>query len=310
MTPIRNLRKNSNGTALFSFLFALYTFIGCVAINILLELNYYPVAKRGFFCNDNSIKYPYKEESISGKMNLFIHDVASIITYLIGEWNCTSDNKKARRKDGMTTPKSVVGNNSWYVRAIQLFMMSVWCSAVTMALTSIIKTQVGWLRPNFLAVCNPNVTCNANNTQLNEDYVCLGTKLFGDWKRMNDNEMRGTNQAMRSFPSGHASYSASFASFAILYIEKRMKLSNEFVLLKPSIQLIWVGISAFVAFSRVREYYHHLQDVIFGAFLGSFVSFLAGRCCMKWLINSSTDRSGISYKIYLANNKAKVNKYV
>ena len=283
-------------------MFALSTYIGCLCLNILLELDYFSVTRRGFFCNDNSIKYPYQEDSISSRMNFVIHSIASITTFIIGEFCSTFSKKKPKNKEGKKDSKSGFGNHLWYIRAIKLVMMCSWCNSITLTLTSIIKTEVGWLRPNFLAVCNPNVTCTANSTQYNVDYECLGTELFEEWKSINitGNGKRAINQSRRSFPSGHASYTASISAFAILYIEERIKASDAFVFLKPFLQLTWVGISVFVAFSRVKDHYHHLQDVIFGMFLGSSVSILAGRFCMKWLINlnNSLDKSYASNKVY------------
>ena len=57
MTPLSILRRNLRNDKLCSFTFALLTFIGSAILNILLEINFFPVTKRGFFCNDNSIKY-------------------------------------------------------------------------------------------------------------------------------------------------------------------------------------------------------------------------------------------------------------
>ena len=123
---------------------------------------------------------------VSSRLNTSIHFGAAIVTFIIGELNYTCATKRPWHKEGNKIPKSICGNHCWYVRAIKLFLMCVWCSSQTLMLTSIIKTEVGWLRPNFLAICNPNITCTANSTQLNEDYVCLGTKLIGEWKRIGE----------------------------------------------------------------------------------------------------------------------------
>ena len=310
MTPLSILRRNLRNDKLCSFMFALLTFIGSAILNILLEINYFPVTKRGFFCNDNSIKYPYQDESVSSKWNVIINNAASIATFLLGEFNFTNKGKNDKNKEGKITPKNGFGNHLWFVRSIKLFMMCSWCSSITLTLSSIIKTEVGWLRPNFLAICNPNITCSANNTQYNEDFICLGTEFVGEWKHMNDKLNQGINQARRSFPSGHASYTASFAAFNILYIEKRIISSDEYVLFKPFIQFIWVGIATFISLSRVMDYYHHLQDVIFGAFLGCFVAIIGGKVCMSWLINTSNDKFNASNKVYPAVVKSNVNKSV
>ena len=93
MTPMRIFRRNIKNDKLCSSLFAIFTYIGCTTINVLLELNFYPVTRRGFFCNDNSIKYPYQEQSISSRLNTSIHFGAAIVTFIIGEFinTCATD---------------------------------------------------------------------------------------------------------------------------------------------------------------------------------------------------------------------------
>ena len=291
MTPLDIFNKNIKNSQILSILFAIGSYIGSLTLTILLETNRIPVTKRGFFCNDDSIKYPYQEETVPIGQSALIHLTGILSTFVIGE---ITSNRGPRKHNGGRTRHggSNFGNNLWFIRVIKLMFMCSWTSSLTTTLTSTIKTVVGRPRPNFLAVCNPNITCTPDNTQFNMDYVCQGTELFGDWKRLNTDEkkMRGVNQARRSFPSGHASHSASVATFAFLYIEKRIKTpeSNLLVLLKPLMQLIWICVSLFMCMSRVKDYYHHLDDVIFGAILGMIVSFIVGRNCMKWLINSNT----------------------
>lgn len=49
-------------------------------------------------------------------------------------------------------------------------------AAVSQLTTDITKYSVGRLRPHYLTICNPNITCTNVNHYIEED-VCLGTDL-------------------------------------------------------------------------------------------------------------------------------------
>ena len=315
MTPLDIFNKNIKNSQILPTLFAIGSYLGILTLFILLENNTFPVTKQGFFCNDDSIKYPYQAETVAVGPSFLIYLTGTVSTFVIGE--ITSNSGSSKHNGGRTRGhgRSNFGNHMWFIRVIKLMFMCSWSSSLTSTLSSTIKTVVGRPRPNFLAVCNPNITCTPDNTQFNTDYECQGTELLGDWKRLNTDEkkMRGVNQARRSFPSGHAAHSASVATFAFLYIEKRIKTpeSNMLVLLKPLMQLAWIGVALFIGMSRVKDYYHHLDDVIFGAILGMMVSFIVGRNCMKWLINSNTFSEKFeSNKVVPRNVRCQTNKSV
>ena len=288
MTPFIAFDINIGKAEVFPSIFAIATYLGNFLLTILLESNTIPVSKRGFFCNDNSIKYPYQEETISGGSALLIHVTTVITTFIIGETLPFNKNKsytKQRGEDGNIFVKLYNSNHLWYVRVLKLVLLFCWCASATMVLTSIIKTVVGWPRPNFMAVCNPNITCSPNNTIFNTDYECKGTTLLGDWKRIDGKQWKSVNQARRSFPSGHASSSATVMAFTVLYVEMRIPSSDSLVLVKPFIQIVSICVASFIAMSRVSDYYHHVVDVIFGGFLGIVIGLMVGRNCMKWLIS-------------------------
>ena len=293
MTPLDILHSNMATTQIVPILFSVGSCLGSIILSILLETNTIPVTKRGFFCDDNSIKYPYQEETVSGGAAFLTTLAVAFVTFLVLELftNINDDNKQ--------NIKSTYGNrgqhcskgcdHKWYIRVMKLMLIWWWCIQATSTLTSIIKTVVGWPRPNFLEVCNPNISCSLNTTKYNMDYVCQGTDLFGDWKRLNtDKMMRGISQARRSFPSGHASFSASAMAFLVFYVESRIRQEQKscsLIFLKPFIQLILISIAVFIGMSRVKDYYHHLIDVLVGATLGIAVSFMVWRNCSKWLQN-------------------------
>ena len=149
-----------------------------VAITLLavFELNLIPATKRGFFCDDQTIRYPYFHSTIPTWLLVIlfivIPDVALVVTELC--W--------AR------SPVNLV-----YV--LGHFKLSL---CMTGILTDVIKCLVGRLRPHFIVSCSPdvlvNMTCDSE-AALNyiTEYRCL-------------NEMKLSESilidAHKSFPSG------------------------------------------------------------------------------------------------------------
>ena len=299
MTPFNTFSKNMARSQILSILFAASSYACLVTFHILLEIDAIPMTVRGFFCSDNSIKYPYQKQTVSGGLLFLISFAGVVFTFTLGETSAASTNASRSYKKhhlGVTSEDNSkrnerrFGNHLWYIRVIKIILMCWWSTAATMLVTSLIKSVVGKPRPNFLAVCNPNITCTSNNTQYNIEYVCQGTELMGNWKRLAVTHSKGINQARRSFPSGHASYVASMATFAILYIEKRLRTTNRFPLLIPLLEIMWICFAAFVSTSRISDYYHDLGDVIFGSLLGITITLIIGVHIMTWLINLKSCR--------------------
>jgi phosphatidate phosphatase len=307
-TSPETIQPSSIVPILFYFLSLTVTII----IALLLERNVIPSHRRGFFCSDDSIKYPYKEEqTISTRWLFGINFMISIFIFVIGEKYFVPANQASRQQNTQNSQNIISkvynSNHLWYVRALKLFLSLVWCISATLVITSTIKNTSGSLRPHFLSVCNPNVTCSVNNSSYNINYACQVPTTKEYQKRI--------NIARRSFPSGHASFSAAVMAFNILYVEFRFRLVNLqspkckrsmfsprddlYSFLRPFLQISFISVASFISMSRVSDYYHHLVDVMVGFLLGTFIGLLVGRQCVKWLrildINSSfRDPSGTS----------------
>lgn len=147
-------------------------------------------------------------------------------------------------------------------------------------LTDIGKILVGELRPHFIEACQPDWSrINCSNHQYVADYVCLTNNL-------------GTlNEARQSFPSGHASFGAFCACFAVIYLQKRASwpLSpSTGRLIRPLIQYALI-VAAFAAgLTRIADNQHHAMDVALGFGLG-VVTALA--TCYHFGIIGSTTKS-------------------
>ena len=119
---------------------------------------------------------------------------------------------------------------SWIGPALKTMTVCFVASMANSILTDIAKNVIGWPRPNFMAFCRPNVTCDdSNRHELITQFRCLNL----------DAEDQLEDQ-LKSFPSAHASFAAFMAFYLVLYVHERFKVFSYSVqrsMLRPFIQL-------------------------------------------------------------------------
>ncbi|XP_051846741.1 phospholipid phosphatase 1 isoform X2 [Antechinus flavipes] len=207
--------------------------------------------QRGVFCNDESIKYPYKEDTISYQLLGGIIIPFSIIVMILGEALSVYYN--------LLHSNSFVRNNyiATIYKAIGTFMFG---AAASQSLTDIAKYSIGRLRPHFLAVCDPDWTKFNCSDGYIENFPCRGNSVI-------------VNQGRLSFYSGHSSFSMYCMLFLALYLQARMK-ADWARLLRPTLQFAFIALSIYVGLSRVSDYKHHWSDVLTGLIQGAVVAIL------------------------------------
>ncbi|KAI5099547.1 phospholipid phosphatase 1 isoform X2 [Silurus meridionalis] len=208
--------------------------------------------KRGFFCNDDSIKYPLKDDTISYELLGGVMIPVTLLTMIVGE--CVSVYLKRIKS------KSFFSN--CYVaclyKAIGTFVFG---AAMSQSLTDIGKYSIGRLRPHFLDVCKPDWTkINCSSGAYIENFTCTG-------------DLKTVNEARLSFYSGHSSFSMYCMLFLALYLQARMK--DEWArLLRPTVQFFLIAASIYTGLSRVSDYKHHWSDVLTGLIQGAVMALL------------------------------------
>ncbi|XP_017558232.1 phospholipid phosphatase 1 [Pygocentrus nattereri] len=217
----------------------------------ILNLQHSPF-KRGFFCSDDTIKYPFKEDTISYQLLMGIMIPFVLFVIVFGE--CLSIYLRSR--------SSFLND---YVACIYKSVGSfVFGAAVSQSLTDIAKYTIGRLRPHFLTVCKPNwglVDCKSGYI---EKFSCTGDKTL-------------VNEGRLSFYSGHSSFSMYCMLFLALYMQSRMK-GQWARLLRPTLQFFLIAASLYVGLSRVSDYKHHWSDVLTGFIQGAIVALFAVFC--------------------------------
>ncbi|XP_030629766.1 phospholipid phosphatase 2 isoform X2 [Chanos chanos] len=201
--------------------------------------------QRGIYCDDESIRYPYKPDTISHGMMAAVTITCSIVIITSGEAY-------------LVYTKRLYSNSNFnrYVSALYKVVGTfLFGACVSQSLTEMAKFTIGRPRPNFMDVCKP-IVCKGYMTELN----CTGN-------------IRNVTESRLSFYSGHSSFGMYSMLFLALYVQARM-VSKWARLLRPTIQFFLVAFAIYVGYTRVSDYKHHWSDVLVGLLQGALIAIL------------------------------------
>ncbi|MBN3321761.1 PLPP3 phosphatase, partial [Atractosteus spatula] len=206
---------------------------------------------RGFYCDDESIKYPYKNgDTISDAVLCAAGILIAILSIIIGE--CY---RIHYLNEGS---KSFISNPyvSTLYKQVGVFIFG---CAVSQSFTDIAKVSVGRMRPHFLAVCEPDFSrINCSDGYIT-DYFCKG-------------EESRVQEARKSFFSGHASFSMYTMLYLAFYLQSRFTWRGA-RLLRPLLQFTLIMMAFYTGLSRVSDHKHHPTDVLAGFVQGALVAY-------------------------------------
>lgn len=199
----------------------------------------------GFFCDDQSLRYPYKEDTIPDSLLLGLGFSIPFCVMLLTEIiRCLSSrNCSPVNRDLLIFVKGACAFVFGFT-VVEVFIQG-------------FKFSIGRPRPHFFDVCRPNFSSINCSQGYITDYDCTGN-IHSD-KVMRDSRF--------SFLSGHAAFSMYGAIFTCLYLEKRVSVSYSLVL-KPVLQLSLVVLSLACSLTRYYDYKHHVSDIVAGLLLG------------------------------------------
>lgn len=215
--------------------------------SVILTLRFTPHL-RGIDCNDQSISYPYRRDTISHGTMAAVTIICSIVIITTGEAYLVHTKRlhsNSQFNQYLSALYKVVGT----------FLFG---GAISQSLTDLAKFTIGRPRPNFLAVCAP-VSCKDYMPQIN----CTGYH-------------RNVTESRLSFYSGHSSFGMYCMLFLSLYIQARMR-GKWTRLVRPTIQFFLVAFSLYVGYTRVSDFKHHWSDVLVGLLQGALIAVLTVR---------------------------------
>lgn len=235
---------------------------------------------RGFFCGDESISYPFKQDTILRRIHVTILAIAvPAATILIIEMlrvtfpapkSATSTAKYGHVPKppqryvfvGLRIPTFV--SECYNLMGVYLFGL-----ALVLIACSCTKHFTGRLAPYFMDVCQPllqnNVTACTDPSHFGrfiEFYTC--SSLTATPKLLDS--MR------HSFPSVHSAATAYAMIFLAIYMQARLK-TGWIKLWRCLLQFGGVVVALLVALERVGSYRHHWSDVAMGAGIGCLLAF-------------------------------------
>lgn len=226
--------------------------IGLCALPILLIKLYWVPTKRGYFCDDQSISYPYHSSTVKSWMLYSVGFGLPILTILVGE---------KRREPNLML---------WMSKSLDLINCYLMGAVGSQLITNVGKYTVGRLRPHFFNVCNLDlVDCSSTlNKYVNPTYTCLGNHtMFPDEADFD----KALKEIHLSFPSGHANFSFQAAVFILLYLQAKFIREPNFRhhTLVSIFSILTIILAFFTAVSRVMDNKHHPTDVLAGALIGT-----------------------------------------
>ena len=228
--------------------------VPAVILLILVILN--PTFERGFYCDDESLHYPYHSDTVSIAVAGIIAGLLPAIAIIIIEL--------LRKRKTLKTPLG----RSRFFHNLYAHLGPFIVGLVFQQLTAEIgKHIIGRLRPHFLQLCRPQFLVEGREAE----GMMSCTDMDKPWNhyivvdRDNSSAFRCTNPAhlledgswdktlqdsVKSFPSAHSSVSFYGMLFLVGYFQKRANFFEYASVLTPFFQLTFIVIAFSIALSR------------------------------------------------------------
>ncbi|XP_061173373.1 phospholipid phosphatase 3-like [Saccostrea echinata] len=206
------------------------------------KVDFFLPFRRGFFCSDLNLMFPYKDLSVKESHVILISFLPTTSIIFITE--ILRNGRRLKKYCYIQLYYRIIGTMMFGFSLCILFV-------------ELTKSCVGSLRPYFFAVCQPNMTLTNCTDHYITDYVCRGV----DGAAIID--------ARKSFPSGHAASVWYGVTFLVIYmhlrIYRRWKRSRAFC---PIIQTLAAASALYVGVSRIQDNAHRPVDIFAGATVG------------------------------------------
>lgn len=236
------------------------------------KIAYFHPFRRGFFCQNQDLMYPYREVSVKGGHVALISLLPLIIVISITEFLriCHKFKKKLFLR-------------KWY-RIVGPLMIGL---SLCILFYETAKYCVGSLRPHFFAVCRPSIdlkNCTNRYTYIT-DYNCTAP----------ENDL--LIDSRKSFPSGHASISWYGMTFLVIY--NHLRISRRWRFLRPLfalLQTVALCVATYIGVSRIQDNAHRPVDIIAGAVIGISFAVITVSLTSALFESDSMDRQSSTAK--------------
>ncbi|XP_054737497.1 putative phosphatidate phosphatase isoform X1 [Anastrepha obliqua] len=259
----------------------------CVGLPILCFYIWGSAYQRGFFCDDESLKHPFKESTVRNWM-LYIIGLVLPVGVIFAVEIVKSEHIKSSMDDSIPTRRYIFMDYEippWLVECYKSIGVFGFGAAICQLTTDIAKYSIGRLRPHFFAVCQPilfdGTTCDdpINVGKYIENFTCKG----------DDSTRRMLKEVRLSFPSGHSSFTFFTMVYTALYLQSRMNWHGS-KLLRHFLQFLFIMIAWYTALSRVSDYKHHWSDVLAGSTIGALTAVIVANYVSDLFQRKSTQQ--------------------
>ncbi|EDW73249.1 uncharacterized protein Dwil_GK16761 [Drosophila willistoni] len=237
-------------------------------------------ARRGFFCDDESIRYPFRDNTVTPVMLGLLVGLLPFLIILVVEYV-----RYMRAGELSATVQFLNWRvSTWYVELGKHSIYFIFGTILTFDATEVGKYTIGRLRPHFMAVCQPQLSDGSQCSDLInlhryvENYECAGEGYT----------VMDVRQSRLSFPSGHSSMAFYAMVYMALYLQKKLnwrtsKLSRHFV------QFVLIMLAWYTALTRVMDNWHHWSDVLAGSLIGVVGALITAHYIAKLFKSSYED---------------------
>lgn len=159
--------------------------------SLLLNGDVTPLVRRGFFCDDSTINYPIKTDTIDLKVLMLVGlvipslvikccdmQLIKLLSFSALPLSSDSDNLLRKRKQNIKRT-FLIAASKFLKRPFGECQLFYFGFASTMFFTGLGKVTCGRMRPHFMQKCQPNVDCTLkqNRNRYIEDFNCTNTNL-------------------------------------------------------------------------------------------------------------------------------------
>ncbi|EDV97179.1 putative phosphatidate phosphatase [Drosophila grimshawi] len=206
--------------------------------------------KRGFFCSDLSLRYPYRECTITVPMLLLMMLLLPMLFISVVEIMRICRQLRMRR----------YMRNLWRSEATFSFGF-----IATFLTTELAKNMVGRLRPHFYNACQPRLNDGTSCSDAQNADVYM-QHFYCSNRNLSSQQIRELHV---SFPSAHSSLSFYSMCLLAFYLHSVWHHGRGCVrVMRHITQFLLLMAAWYVSLSRVADYWHHWSDVLAGAVLG------------------------------------------
>ncbi|XP_017479178.1 PREDICTED: putative phosphatidate phosphatase [Rhagoletis zephyria] len=255
----------------------LLLFFVLIGVEIALR-QWMPPQKRGFFCGDESLQYPFTSTQTFGFgalciVALGIPFFVILIVELFRQLSHSRGKQHAHVAHESNDDSCHCGRR-WKNIYAQLgyYLLGM---LMTLIATEIPKRAIGRLRPYFFSICKPRLVDGTNC-----DFERNEGQYFAEYTCEGDLSHKMMAEMAMSFPSGHSSLAFYAMVYIALYLQVALSTRGS-KLLKHFLQFGFVMLAWFVALTRVNDHWHHWSDVLVGILLGTLFAWLVARYVAK-----------------------------